>query len=270
MKKKLKILLRLLLPVFLLVSLSFINGVQEDAKCKDIVISVHSDDNHEFINEGDVLDLINNQFNTPVSQTIGDIHTDLIEDELENHHAVENAEVHITVDGRLLVDIEQRRPIARIFPENGRGYYLDENGGIMPLSNNYTARVLVVNGMIKDEYTHVKNYRFDESVKNDSLFEISFLDELFEVCKFMDSNPFWNAQIEQLYVNKDSDIELIPRVGNHTIVLGEPDLLTKKFDKLMIFYRQGLTKTGWNEYEKINLKFKDQIVCTKRNYYGKR
>ena len=49
-----------------------------------------------------------------------------------------------------------------------------------------------------------------------------------------------------------------------TIVIGEVYNLESKFNKLMLFYEEGLSKTGWNEYKTINLKYKDQVVCTKR------
>ncbi|MEP7169164.1 MAG: cell division protein FtsQ, partial [Bacteroidota bacterium] len=77
------------------------------------------------------------------------------------------------------------------------------------------------------------------------------------------NDAFWNAQVEQIYVTEQSEIELIPRVGNHRIILGDASQLDEKFNKLMIFYKQGLNNTGWNNYNTINLKFTNQVVCTK-------
>ena len=70
--------------------------------------------------------------------------------------------------------------------------------------------------------------------------------------------------IVQIYVDEKNNVELIPRVGNHNIILGDASDLENKLEKLMIFYKKGLSKTGWNEYSTINLKYKNQIVCTKR------
>ena len=91
------------------------------------------------------------------------------------------------------------------------------------------------------------------------------IDDVFKVAEFIRTDPLWHAQIEQLYVNKELEIELIPRVGNHRIVVGDATDLKKKLDKLKIFYKKGLSKTGWNEYSVINLKFANQVVCKKRN-----
>jgi len=84
------------------------------------------------------------------------------------------------------------------------------------------------------------------------------------LAKFVDQSEFWKAQLVQIYVNEDNEIELIPRVGSHRILIGDVENLEEKFNKLMLFYEKGLSKTGWNEYSIINLKFKDQVVCTKR------
>ena len=81
--------------------------------------------------------------------------------------------------------------------------------------------------------------------------------------KYVDKNNFWKSQIQQIYINLDEEIELIPRVGRHKIIFGDVSDMDEKFKKLMIFYKKGLHYTGWNKYKTINLKFKNQIVCTK-------
>ena len=68
----------------------------------------------------------------------------------------------------------------------------------------------------------------------------------------------------QLHINENKEIELIPRVGNHIILLGSDEGLEAKFEKLMLFYQKGVQQIGWNQYSTINLKYKDQLVCLKR------
>ena len=88
--------------------------------------------------------------------------------------------------------------------------------------------------------------------------------QFYILASFVYKDPFWKAQIMQVYINNEGDMELIPRVGNHTIILGDVSGLEDKFSKLMIFYKQGLSKTGWNEYSTINLKYNNQVICTKK------
>ena len=89
------------------------------------------------------------------------------------------------------------------------------------------------------------------------------IEQVYELAKFIVADTFWNAQAEQIYVNENQELELIPRIGNHRIVIGDAENLAEKFNRLMIFYTQGLNKTGWNNYSVINLKYRNQVVCTK-------
>jgi len=107
-----------------------------------------------------------------------------------------------------------------------------------------------------------ENLRSHQSKTDKSTGEL--LPDLFRLVQFINGSKFWKAQIEQIYINQKKEIELVPRVGNHTIILGSVDDLREKFENLEAFYEQGLSKYGWNKYKTINLKFKNQIVCTKR------
>ena len=76
-------------------------------------------------------------------------------------------------------------------------------------------------------------------------------------------NSFWNSEIEQINVLKDGSVELVPRVGNHIVYLGEPFNIERKLKRLYDFYVYGLNKIGWNKYQYINLEFDNQIICRK-------
>ena len=75
---------------------------------------------------------------------------------------------------------------------------------------------------------------------------------------------FLTTLIQQIYVNKDKEIELYPAIGNHKIVFGDAQNLNEKFNKLKLFYTEGLNKSdAWTKYSIINLKYKNLVVCTK-------
>ncbi len=133
----------------------------------------------------------------------------------------------------------------------------------MPTSDNYTARVPVASGFITDRQ-HVMQ-RYNVANMSDSLKQISNLDELFELATFIRNNEFWRAQIQQIIVEPNGELTLVPTVGDHHILLGHTDKMEQKFKKLLLFYHKGLNKTGWDQYSHINLKYKDQVICTKKN-----
>jgi len=122
----------------------------------------------------------------------------------------------------------------------------------------------LANGYIFNRETELKIQDPDVKNINDSLSPASIMRDVYNVSLFVAQDDFWNAQIEQIYVNSNGDLELIPRVGRHSIILGNGKDLKEKFDRLFLFYTDGLNKAGWDKYKTINLKFKDQVVCTKK------
>ena len=246
--------------VMIVVVLGFVKAEKKHQTFKTPLVDIDYETDHRFIDENDVLAQVINPSDSGLLKLNRFNITDL-EDKLSNNHSIKDAQVYKTVNGELVIDVKQRRPIVRVFSKN-ESYYIDEEGALMPLSNKYTARLLVVNGVLNEPFS--KRYLVNYNNLEDSLFEKTMLDDIYKISNFIDKSDFWKAQIEQIHVNKMSDLELIPKVGNHKIVFGGIDNLEGKFEKLMIFYKKGLNKTGWNEYSTINLKYKNQVFCTKR------
>ena len=89
----------------------------------------------------------------------------------------------------------------------------------------------------------------------------SWIEQLVEFGRFLNKNQFWNAMIEQIYVDKNGDIILSPKVGNMEIIIGQMNNLEDKFSRLLAFYKNIAPSQGWNKYSTVNLKYKNQIVC---------
>lgn len=261
MMKILNIILWVLIGVGIVVMLGFVNKNQNERLLKpnNVRIDIDYETENRFVDEDDVKVHVINP-NDSVLKNLAQFNILEIEKRINNNPAIKDAQVYKTIDGQIHVRVKQRLPIVRIFSKND-SYYLDEFGNVMPLSNKYTARLLVVSGHLNEPFA--ARYQLNYQFLPDSLQPKTLLDDIFILSDYIQKSPFWSAQIEQVYVNKDLEFELIPKVGNHKIVLGGIDFLDKKFSKLMIFYQKGLPKTGWNEYSAINLKFKNQIVCTK-------
>ncbi|MBN4062051.1 hypothetical protein JYU20_02515 [Bacteroidales bacterium AH-315-I05] len=240
----------------LFIVLGFVDASKKEIRCKGLKVNIDYSEGHYFVLEEDIKELFRNQ-GYKTGQYLCDIDIPNIERMLNNSSSVKNADVFATIDGQLNANITQRKPIVRIFSKNGDDYYLDEQGRLMPLSHKYTARVPVANGYIFEPF--IGNHK--QGVEN---LKGSVLMDIYLLANFLRQSEFWKAQINQIYIAENQDIELIPRVGNHTIVLGSVENVEEKFEKLMIFYEKGLSKTGWNEYSVINLKYKNQIVCKKR------
>jgi cell division protein FtsQ len=244
----------------IVLALGFVNISNKELSIEKPIVNIDYDTDNRFIDESDILFQVLNKEDSG-SLMLNKFNVTELEDKLSNNHSIKDAQVYKTIDGELVINVKQRRPIVRIFSKN-ESYYIDEKGSLMPLSNKYTARLLVVNGELNEPFA--KRYSFNYENLNDSLSSKTLLDDIYKISNYIDNSEFWKAQIEQIHVDKVSGMSLIPKVGNHKIVFGGVENLEGKFEKLMIFYKKGLSKTGWNEYSEINLKYKNQVVCTKR------
>ncbi|MDP1745091.1 MAG: hypothetical protein Q8L90_05915 [Bacteroidota bacterium] len=253
------------LIIGLLVSMGFVNKEQDSLLCKSLDIKVNQDDDLYFLDKMDIAQLIFKRGDSIINQPKSTVNIPAIKQALNSHSDIANAEVYITIDGRLKVAVKQRKPVLRVFNLTGDSYYLDDEGKLMPLSDKYTAKVLVANGNIPEAYATSYKYSIAEISKDKEKKKNTMLDELFAMATYIDADEFWKAQVQQIYINTDNDMEIVPMVGNQKIIFGDTASMDEKFKKLLIFYQQGLNTTGWwDKYSIINLKFKSQIVCTKK------
>jgi cell division protein FtsQ len=243
-------------------TLGFVEHATDGTPVSELVIDVVGGEGMHFIDEQAVRqEVIAN--GTPVmGAPLGALDARNIEERLRNIPCVADAEVYHTLEGTLHVDVEQRQPVVRVLNSDGSSFYIDEEGWTMPTSTNYTARVLVVTGWLTEPGA-VNGVR--SVYESDSLQQHFRSDEIHRLALFIRRDPLWNALIDQVVVNADGEFELVPRVGSQRILLGDGSALEQRFEKLRLFYRDGMPKADWRRYAKIDLRFADQIVCTKRN-----
>lgn len=264
MKKIIHISIWVLLIIGLVVMLGFVEKEQKKLLGKELNINIEESDNF-FVEESDVKELLKEKGDSIIEQPISTINAYKIEHVLNSHASIANSEVSVTGNGIVKIEIKQRKPIVRIFTDTKESYYLDSMGKAMPLSEKYTARIIVANGFIHEPYAKLYMYSIEDINKNEYAKQQSVLDDLFLLATFIEKDSFWKAQIGQIYVNEEKEFELIPLVGNHTIIFGNALDVEEKFKKLKILYLEALNKTGWwNKYATINLSYKNQIVCTKK------
>lgn len=248
----------------LIASLGFINKEQDKLLCSGMDIRVDQSNDLYFLDNSDLEKLITDRGDSIIGQPKSSVDVTSIEKALNSHFAIENAEVYLDINGKLSVEVKQRNPIIRIINMSGEEYYIDDRGRAMPLSEKYTPKVLIANGHLNEPYSLRYKYSAEE-IAQDTLLSKSMIDELYSMAQYINTDPFWRSQIHQIYVNENNDMELVPLAGDQKIIFGDTTNMEDKFKKLLTFYQQGLNTTGWWEkYSTINLKFKNQIVCTKK------
>lgn len=214
----------------------------KDIKCQDVGIQVDEESGIRFLNKEMIAEMLLEKQDSLQGKRYEDINIYLLEEFLNAHPNIDKAELYLTINGELCVDVKQRKPLVRVF-ELDESYYLDSNFDRFSLSNVFSARVLQV---YWSETTEARK----ESLRL--------------LMKRIESDAFLKAQITAVEFDENDDLMVYPRVGNHKIILGSSKDLDSKFEKLKVFYSQGLEKVGWDRYSHINLKFENQIVCTKR------
>jgi len=246
------------------VLLGFADVNYDNIKSEEVLVEIEKPGGHEFVTEENVKLLLNDLGYSFKGQSLGEIELNRIESELLEVSGVRKVEAYKFNNGQVKIEIEQQLPIARIVLADGQmGCYLDIEGEVIPLSNNYVAKVPVFTGAIHEPYTDIPSAK--ELLANDSIAQYHIIDEIYLVAKEIVEDEFLMAQIVQVYVNSKQEFELIPRVGNHRILLGGVEDLSSKMDRLKAFYTSdGLNIKEYNLYDTLNLKYKDQLVCSKR------
>jgi cell division protein FtsQ len=256
-----------ILIIGLLVSMGFVNKEQDSVLCQKFTVTVNQDNDLYFLDKIDVEHLIKDRGNPIIGQPKASINIPEIEHALNSHADIANAEVYMTIDGELKVEVKQRKPVVRVINMDGDSYYIDDKGKLMPLSDKYTAKVLIANGSISEPFATRYKYSMDDIGKDSLLSATSMLGQIYAMANYINADEFWRSQIQQIYINNDKDMEIVPVVGDQKIIFGDTTAMDEKFKKLLTFYQQGLNTTGWwDKYSTINLKFKNQIVCTKKEF----
>lgn len=236
------ILIGLLLFVYIAFTTYFFKDVKRSDVCKDIEIVVKDSLEKHFITKSDLTSFLKQEKMFPIEKPMDDINTEKIEETLLQNEMIARVEAYKTPSGIIKLEVEQKMPILRVIGPRGN-FYVDNKGTLMPVSRRYVAHVPIASGYIEKDLA---------------------ITELYKFALFLQEDKFWNAQVDQIFVHPDGEVELIPRVGNHRIVLGTFDRYKEKLDNLKLFYDKVVPKMGWEKYSIINLKFRNQIVCTKR------
>lgn len=245
----------------IVIALGFVERTADRTLITTLDVRVKGAEGLHFVDEAAIRREVLDQGTAVVGAPIGQVDVPAIEQRLRNIPSIATAEVYHTMDGVLHVKVVQRVPIVRVFNSNGTSFYIDTDGYTMPTSTNYTARVPVVTGQL-NEPGALGGVR--SVYENDSIMERYRSEDIHRLALFLRDDAFWSAMVDQIVVNSAGEFELIPKVGAQRIMIGDGTDLAQRFAKLRLFYDKGMPQADWRRYARIDLRFADQIVCTKR------
>lgn len=215
-----------------------------------VVIHIQAAESGRLIQEKEVKALMVKSLGfSPDRKKIRSVNSQKLEKDLKKDARIQHVDVYFDAKDRLHIALVPKEVIVRITDNRGSSYFLDAKGKKVPVVQGSAVRVPLANGFI-DAYREGFDKKEGKSV----------LKDIFYMIRYIRNDEFLHALVEQIFVDENGEIILIPKVGKEKIVFGGADQMDEKFDNLKIFYRDGMTKLGWNRYPVLNVKFVNQVV----------
>ncbi|MCM1117429.1 MAG: hypothetical protein NC342_07825 [Pseudoflavonifractor sp.] len=244
MKRLLMPLAALAMTLYLIVALSFTYRNAAERRCEGLHIVVRDSATHPFVTAGELARELGSLPARLSDMRLAQVNTDSIESLFESIDKIESVKVVTLTDGHILVDVEPMKPVARVFPDKGRSFYINRAGKTIAASARYHMDVPVIRGTFRD-----------------TTFTPSHLLPLID---YLEAYPSWGALVSSIKADSPSDIILIPVIRGHVVNLGDLSALDSKFSRLSTFYKEVMPNKGWDAYDTISLKWAGQAVATRR------
>ena len=226
--------------------------LKNNEHCSKIEIHISGVQNNFFIDHKDVLDILQKINRGRLEmKPLHSIDLSAMEAALQKSQWIKKAQLFFDNNNVLEVRITEREPIARIFTSSGLSFYMDSSLVRLPLSDKFSARLPVFT-----------NFPTDGVVLSKA--DSNLIRDIRTISEFIGTDPFWMAQIDQVDISPGRTFDLIPKLGTQVIHFGKAENYQEKFNNLLCFYRQVLSKQGWSRYSSIYLQFTGQIVGVQR------
>ena len=222
---------------------------QTTRTCQAIDITIVDTVNQRFVEEQALLTRLTEDYTGPILGTlVRKVVSRKIEDSINSHNFVRAGTIYKNWQGRLKIAVLPKKPIARILYPHKQSRYIDEEGELLPLSDQHSARVLLIDG---------ENLRSLDKNLRDSPYGTALL----KLLNFTDQDPFWHSQITHISIDEKGKLILNTQISKQRVAFGRPENIEEKMEKLRLFYKVILPSKGWNTYKRVNLEFDNQIVC---------
>lgn len=219
--------------------------------CTGVRLRIDNETNNFFVGQQEITALLTRDGAAPlVGRTPDELNLAALETRLRTNRFVQQAEVYRGLSGEVRVRIRQNRPLARlVHSDAAQDQYVDEEGHLLPLSTRFTARVLPLTSVPGGP--ELTSAFFQDSAGRSYL----------ELLTLLQTDPFWRAQVAQVTLLPSGKVVLWPQIGEQLIEFGYADRAPEKLAKLLAFYRHVLPTTGWDCYRRVNVEYRNQIVC---------
>ncbi len=228
-------------------------GNQKKNTCKDYTVIIKGEKKEDyFLGKSEIIKILKASAKGNIKgQAKASFNLQKMENLLERNEWIKDAQVYFDHKDVLHVTVEEREPVARIFTPGGMSFYIDGYDRTMKLSTRTRARVPVFTGFPDKKIT----------TKKDSL----LLQDVRRTATFINNNSFWASQVAQVDmvasdVADSWEMEMVPVIGNHIVKLGNGENIEEKFNRLFIFYKQVLARSGFDKYKTVDVRYDGQVI----------
>jgi len=224
---------------------------KDNSVCKGYEIEIIGINNNFFIGKSEILEILEKVAGNQIKgQAINKLNLLEMENQIKKDVWISKATLYFDKNDILMVKVEEKNPIARVFSNQGTSFYIDHSLNMLPLSKTHSARLPV--------FTN-----FPSALKVLSKSDSVLLNNIKAMSLYIQNDPFLMAMIDQVDITASNKFELIPKLGDQVILFGDATNIDKKFNKLKLFYKNVISVKGWKKYSKVNLEFENQIVASK-------
>jgi cell division protein FtsQ len=205
---------------------------RNNERCARVEIEITGVQNNFFIDKKDVISILERTNGGKLEKVpLRAIDLAAMETELQKSQWIKNAEIFFDNNNVLEVRITEREPIARVFTTSGLSFYIDSSLARLPLNDKFSPRLPVFTDFPTDVIVLSKK-------------DSNLIRDIRTLSQFVMADPFWMAQIDQVDISSNHNFDLIPKLGNQIIHFGNAENCEQKFNNLLCFYKQVLTKIG--------------------------
>lgn len=263
MNKRKKILVSLFVIILLIVIVLGANIFVQNQNINSVEISIKYGKSDTIINQKEIIANLLSNYGDFLKKQRKNVSEEQIEAYLLSNPYIEQAEVYQTLKGNLVIKLKQREPIVRIYTIKGLQYYIDKIGKIIPITGMESTDVIVANGNI-DVNAELLSKKQLDTIDIDAKKGLEkTLSKIYYLAQQLSNDTILNYQIDQIYIPIKGNYELIPKIGNYIIRIGDTQDVKEELIKLDYLYKEGFSRCGWDNYKVVDLRFRNQVVCTK-------
>lgn len=256
-KKILKITLWVITGAALIVLFVFGRKQYLDTPLKGISFQLERSHRNGFVKKDSVISHAEAICNMESHAAISSINMMKIQKLLDGNPWIERSSAYIGLNDTLVIKAKEFEPMLRVFNHDKSSVYVTRDGVIFPSCPHYSPRVIIASG----------NFNFPKPGKNsrvtDSIYAIDGLNETLQIALAIGNDPFLSGNVGQIYKNEHNEYELVVNNLSARVILSNTDALNDKLARLAILLEKFSGTEELKAYKTLNLKYKNQIVCTK-------